>query len=69
MPRWLSITGKQLGDDLDSDIQGIHQENPALDHANSSGQCTSIKAFDKLNQLGEGSKSATDWVSKHASIC
>lgn len=31
MPRWLSITGEDLGGGLESEIPGSHQENPSAE--------------------------------------
>ena len=58
IPRWLSITGEPLSDEIRSNVRGMF---PMGDHSVawlliSLGQCTSVDAFEKLNQLGEGSK-------------
>jgi len=59
LPRWLSVTGQPLGSSLDASFEGLSRSchHPLHTHADSAaGQCLSVNAFEKLNQLGEGSR-------------
>ena len=58
-PKWMSITGDSLDLGFDKPFHGTPNEiHERSDSDLSLGECLSINAFEKLNQLGEGSERA-----------
>lgn len=57
-PRWISITGQPLDLGLDDPgFKGTKPQMPLMSLFDPvAGQCASIGSYEKLNQLGEGSK-------------
>ena len=58
LPRWMSVTGQPLELGLDSGFRGKQTLKRFELLNNVVGQCLSRESYEKLNQLGEGSKSA-----------
>ena len=57
LPQWMSVAGQPLELGLDSDFRG-KQTRITLELLNNLlGRCLSIGSYEKLNQLGEGSRS------------
>ena len=57
LPRWMSVTGQPLELGLDSGFRGKQTLIRSELLNNIVGQCLSRGSYEKLNQLGEGSKS------------
>lgn len=61
LSRYMSITGQEINLGLDGGFQGRFQFVILLFKYQTlisyTGQCISVKSFEQLNQLGEGSKS------------
>lgn len=58
--KWLSVTGQELDLEFDSGYLGLSchpQKRKMVPIHQKLGQCRSINSFEKLNQLGEGSRS------------
>ena len=58
LPRWMSVTGQPLELGLDSGFRGKQTLRRFEPLNNLLGQCLSSGSYEKLNQLGEGSKSS-----------
>ena len=58
LPRWMSITGQPLELGLDSGFRGKQTLRIFELLNNLVGRCLSSGSYEKLNQLGEGSRSA-----------
>ena len=56
LPRWISVTGEPLELGLDSGFLGKPKLRRFELFNNFAGQCLSRGSYEKLNQLGEGSK-------------
>ena len=57
LPRWMSVTGQPLELGLDSGFRGKQRPRMFELLNNLLGRCLSIGSYEKLNQLGEGSRS------------
>ena len=57
-PQWMSITGQPINVNLQSGFLGLLSMETRTIYITHLliGRCTSIECFEKLNQLGEGSK-------------
>ena len=58
LPRWMSVTGQPLDLGLDSGFRGKQTLRIFELLNNLVGRCLSSGSYEKLNQLGEGSRSA-----------
>ena len=58
LPRWMSVTGQPLELGLDSGFRGKQTLRIFELLNNVIGRCLSSGSYEKLNQLGEGSRSA-----------
>ena len=58
LPRWMSVTGQPLELGLDSGFRGKQTLRIFELLNNLVGRCLSSGSYEKLNQLGEGSRSA-----------
>lgn len=58
LPQWMSVTGQPLELGLDSGFRGKQTLRIFELLNNLVGRCLSSESFAKLNQLGEGSRSA-----------
>ena len=58
LPRWMSVTGQPLELGLDSGFRGKATVGVSELLNNLVGRCLSSGSYEKLNQLGEGSRSA-----------
>ena len=57
LPRWMSVAGQPLELGLDSGFRGKQTLRMFELLNNLLGRCLSIGSYEKLNQLGEGSRS------------